>query len=171
MDGLIFENKDLNVQDSVKPEKASQQEAIDFSNQLIALFDDICEDEDDLDVKTLKSVYREAAHNCKAENCPDIHTWALARVNMFVRMKCDKEITSNIAPVEFSESNKITELELECPLFYQDLSCIDATENWLPMKEDFELAEQYSNKYELEFTFSSVDDLYIDEYQPLELEL
>ena len=173
MDGLIFENHILNENSSGKPEKVAQQDAIDFSNQLIALFDDICDDEEALDTKTLKSVYREAGNNCKTENCPDIHIWALARVNMFVRMKCEKQISLNAQPVSPSTPiNKITELELESPLFYQELDyCIDATQNWQPSKQDFELAEQYTNKYDLKFSFESVDALYIEEYEPLELEL
>ena len=53
----------------------------------------------------------------------------------------------------------------------QELEDLDMTKNWHPSKEDFELAESLSAKFDLKFSFASLNELYIEEYKPLELEL
>ena len=172
MDSLVFENPDLNSDGSCQPEEiVGQQEAIDFSSTLIGVFEDLCEDESGLSVEELKAVYREAGENCRISSCPDMNLWAMARVNMFVRMKSQKEIKQNIMPSLSPSTGRITELELESPRAHNDLGAINATEDWEPSKEDFELAKSYIGKYDLQFNFSSIDELYIDEYKPLELEI
>ena len=172
MDSLVFENPDLNSDDSCRPKEiVGQQEAIDFSSTLVGVFEDLCEDENGLFVEELKAVYREAGENCRISDCPDMNLWAIARVNMFVRMKSQQEIRQNIMPNPSPSTGRITELELESTLPYKELGVINATEDWQPSKEDFELAKSYIEKYDLQFNFSSMDELYIDEYKPLELEI
>jgi len=173
MDCLIFENSGLN-DNHESPEadgRARQQEAIDFSNLLIGLFEDVCEDVEEVSIEDLKKVYVKAAHNCETDKCSNINLWALARIILFIRMKSQKEIKQTSESSLKQPISKITEIQLESPFFYEDLQSIDITAKWEPSPEDFSLAEQFINKYDLKFTFSSVDDLYIEEYKPLELEL
>jgi hypothetical protein len=171
MDGLVFENPDLNNEACDDQQKVSQQDAIDFSNFLVGFFEDICDEEQGISISDLKKVYRQAGVDCERDKCSDINLWAIAKVNMYVRMKSKKEIKQNIKKTKASSTNKITALELESPLFYENLQSVNIAETWVPSKEDFQLADQYIKKYDLKFTFSSVNDLYIEEYKPLELEL
>ena len=67
MDSLVFENPELNNDSkSEQDQKVEQQDAIDFSNILIALFEDIATDLSDVSVEDLKSVYRrsESSFSC-----------------------------------------------------------------------------------------------------------
>ena len=171
MDGLLFENPDLNNEACDDQQKVDQQDAIDFSNLLIGFFEDICEEEQGISISDLKKVYRQAGIDCEIDKCSSINLWAIARVNMYVRMKSRKEIKQNIKASDALSENKITELELESPLFYENLQLVNVAETWEPSKEDFQLADQYIKKYDLKFDFSSVKDLYIEEYEPLGLEL
>ena len=93
---------------------------------------------------------------------------------MYIRQKTEgtiAEFISELTPVELKE---IEGLEFEESLSSQKnkkLEYVDATQDWTPSKEDFALAEQYTLKYDLNFTFSSLDELYIDEYKPIGFEL
>jgi len=171
MDGLVFENPNLNDKTCDGQQKVCQQGAIDFSNLLVGLFENICEEERGISIPDLKKVYRQAGVDCERDRCPDINLWAIARVNMYVRMKSRNEIKQSIKTSKASSGVKITELELESPFFYESLQSVNIAETWEPSEEDFQLADQYIKKYDLKFIFSSIDDLYIEEYKPLELEL
>ena len=175
MDSLIFENPNLNNDSpSEQDQQAEQQDAIDFSNIIIALLEDISGDLGELDLEDLKAVYREAQKTYSEDEDFDVNLWAIAKVNMFVRLKTDGMTKQNDnTPIESPAAllNEITELELETSFSQARLEHIDATQDWSPSKEDFDLAGQYVQKYDLKFTFSSLSDLYIDKYKPLGLEL
>ena len=175
MDSLIFENPELN-NDSLSQltPQAEQQDAIDFSNMIVALLQDISDDIEEVDLEDLKTVYREAEETYPKESSFDINLWAIGRVNMFVRLKTEG-LTGRDEPETQSSGafllTEMTELELEAPSLREELEYIDATQHWSPSDEDFDLAGQYVQKYDLKFTFSSLSDLYIEQYKPLELEI
>jgi len=176
MDGLIFENSDLNSKaPEEKSSQADQQDAIAFSDTLIAVFEDLAEETEDITVEDLKSVYRESESSYDNDKDYNLNIWGLAKVNMFVRQKIDGSIAELICNLDKVEVKSIKALELEesfdVSLLKQELEDLDMTKNWQPSKEDFELAESLSAKYDLKFSFSSLDELYIEEYKPLELEL
>jgi hypothetical protein len=177
MDSLIFENPNLNNDSSSEQgeqadQQADQQDAIDFSNMIIGLLEDISSDLEGLDLEDLKEVYREAQKTYPNDKNFDVNLWAIGRVNMFVRFKTEG-LTEQGSPMGSSEAllNEMTELELETSFSQSKLEYIDATQDWAPSKEDLDLATQYVQKYDLKFTFCNLNELYIEEYKPLELEL
>jgi hypothetical protein len=175
MDSLVFENPELNNDSKgEQDQKVEQQDAIDFSNILIALFEDIATDLSDVSVEDLKSVYRRSESSFSKEAEYDVNIWGLARINMFIRQKTEGSIAEFISELDTVKVKQIQSLEFEDPFSSrntEDFDHIDATQDWTPSKADFELAEQYVKKYDLKFIFSSLDELYIEEYKPLELEL
>ena len=175
MDSLIFENPDLNNDSSSEQDsEVTQQDAIDFSNIIIALLEDISDDLEEVDLEDLKAVYRQAQGTYPKTSDFNVNAWAIARVNMFVRLKSEGLAIQQDPSVSSPAAlllKEITELELESPRPLEKLEYIDATRDWSPSNEDFGLADQYIQKYDLKFTFSSLNDLYIEEYKPLELEL
>ena len=61
MDSLEFENPELNNNSSSQQDQeVEQQNAIDFSNMLIGLFEDASEDFEDISIEDLKTVYRQS---------------------------------------------------------------------------------------------------------------
>jgi len=175
MDSLEFENPELNNNsNSQQDQEVEQQNAIDFSNMLMGLFEDASEDFKDISIEDLKTVYRQSELSYGKNDNYDLNIWGLARVNMYIRQKTEgtiAEFISELTPVELKE---IEGLEFEESLSSQKnkkLEYVDATQDWTPSKEDFALAEQYTLKYDLNFTFSSLDELYIDEYKPIGFEL
>ena len=78
---------------------------------------------------------------------------------MFLRIKSDKKIT--FGTVE-KQKNEITKLELEDDQEYVIYGEIDTTKDWIPLEEDFEASKKDVEKYELNFAFSSIDELYIE---------
>jgi hypothetical protein len=174
MDGLIFENSDLNSKaPEEKSSQADQQDAIAFSDTLIAVFEDLAEETEDITVEDLKSVYRESESSYDNDKDYNLNIWGLAKVNMFVRQKIDGSIAELICNLDKVEVRSIKALEesFNVSSLKEELEDLDMTKNWQPSKEDFELAESLSAKYDLKFSFSSLDELYIEEYKPLELEL
>ena len=172
MDGLTFDDPSLNdgeLKEEQSPRDA-QQRAIDFSNVLIGLFADISEEEE-ISSDELRRVYLAAGANAPTDR-DSVNLWALARVNMFVRMKSQQEVKiGSQQKQELENLKKITGLELEINEKQQYIEEeIDATENWIPSDEDFNLAESYIQKYNLDFSFSNIDDLYIEKYEPLKLD-
>ena len=174
MDSLVFENPELNNnRSSEQSPEAEQQDAIDFSNMIVALLEDLSEDIKEIDLEDLKSVYRQSEDTYPKESNFDLNAWAIAKVNMFIRLKTEglkrqADLKSSSAGQLLEE---ITELQLESPSTQETLEYLDATQSWSPSNEDFDLANQYIKKYDLNFTFSSLDDLYIEEYKPIEFEL
>ena len=177
MDSLQFESFEMNENtESVQAssvdyctDEEQQSLAIDFSSNIVlALKDKIkshnAESKSKINLLQLKRIYREACES----NEEDKNLYALARINMFIRMKRDKKIS--FANKQSEEKKELTGLILETPGVCRVDKYIDLTESWLPLNEDFEQAKADVEKYNLNYKFKSIDDLYLDEYQPIELD-
>ena len=175
MDSLEFENPELNKgSKSEQDQGVEQQNAIDYSNMLIGLFEDLSDDLEDISVDDLKAVYRQSELSYRKNERYNLNVWGLSRINMFIRQKTEGSIAEFISELDPIELKEIQSLELEESLSskkIEKLQYVDATRDWTPSKEDFELAKQYVLKYDLNFTFSSLNELYIDEYKPIGFEL
>tara|TARA_Y100000310_G_C20436373_1_gene693921 strand:- start:117 stop:653 length:537 start_codon:yes stop_codon:yes gene_type:complete len=167
MDSLQFENFELE-EDGVLSQETSEgpDPFVGYSIKLIDVLDGKVSaynqkhPSDKVFLSQLKQIYVDTASSCPENWLSKINTWALARVNMFLRIKSSKKIA--IGKLE-KDKTKITKLELE----NSQASCvlnkeIDATEHWFPLKEDFDLSEKDVDQHDLNFTFSNVDELYME---------
>jgi len=177
MDSLQFESFEMNedtesIQDSSVDCCKNDEEqslAIDFSNNVVLALEEKVNTHNDeyeskINTAQLKKVYREACKNEKENK----NLYALARINMFIRMKRDNKIS--FANKRKEPKKELSGLSFEKPGVTRVDKYIDLTKAWLPLDEDFLLAEADIKKYNLHYKFNSIDDLYLDEYKRIELD-
>jgi hypothetical protein len=108
-------------------------------------------------------VYKYAAKTFPQEALGEIgiNKWSLARVNMYLRMKC-----GNIIQNESNSNKPQTKIEMSSLIFEGSISkridtFLDATQDWLPNEEDFSLAQEDVLKYDLNYDFENLDEIYL----------
>lgn len=131
--------------------------AIDFSKKVVeALKNKVKEHNSKYSKKVslsqLKKVYRRGAGAFSSSHRPGKTRgqWAMARVNMFLRMVSGKPVKDAYrkadSDIAKAKHETIIEAELE------------------PSDEDFEIADFDINQYQLnDFDFASIDELYLDD--------
>jgi nitrogen fixation protein FixH len=174
MDKLEFDNFESNASDYEGNQEVNndvrineEQQAIEFSSSVIAaLAQKAKEHNDSCDSKVklsqLKKVYRRGANTTEDKG---LH--AMARVNMFLRMKQDGKITYQEPKAEVQA--EIQELVFENKARIKVNTFVDITEDWLPTKIDFVQASEDIKKYELNYNFKDINELYLDDYEKLDI--
>ena len=135
-------------------EVSSQEEAIAFS---LKIFDALSsktethnlENENKVTVTELREVY---ARGAEIDGCNDKGLEALARVNMFLRIKS-------------GDSEYLLKDEFET-----DSEDLDLTLGWLPSEKDYCKAREEITQSGLEYNFSNIEELYVDNYKQIEWE-
>jgi len=159
LDKLEFED----ISDEPKDDTSSQEEAVSFSVKIIKTLDAKMRDHNkESSNKTrlndLKEVYSRGAKNCHKlhehhgvmdpeRSCGH---WALARVNMFLRMKKGEKM-SGFPSLANSQS-------------------LDISDYWFPSEEDFDKASKEIEEFDLIYNFLSVEELYLENYRSVDLE-
>jgi hypothetical protein len=153
--GLEFEDIEL-----PKEEQGSGQDpAVNFSVKLIEALEtkakehnSDCLDGQRVSLTDLKRVYS-GAGDCRHAKMAgvDCGMWAIARVNMFLRQKLGGKMI-------VSEGST------------QNYNLIDISEMWLPSDEDYMKANEEIEKYDLNYDLKSMDELYIEPYERLDIE-
>lgn len=131
--------------------------AIDFSKKVIeALKNKVKEHNSKYSKKVtlgqLKKVYRRGAGAFSSSHRPGKTRgqWAMARVNMFLRMVSGKPVKDAYRKADSDIARAKTEIIIEAGLE--------------PSDEDFEMADVDIKNYNLnDFDFASVDELYLDD--------
>ena len=145
--------------DEPKVDEASlQKEAVAFSVKIVEALSSKAEAhnnnyENKVNLKDLKEVYIRGAVDRSDSKDPKDSSghWALARVNMFLRVKQGDQISLNDD-------------------FETDSEAIDISEGWIPSKEDYDKAEEEIAKFDLNHDFLTADDLYLESYKRVEWE-
>ena len=107
--------------------------------------------ENKVSLKELKEVFRNGASCAQAEELEiPCGVLALARVNMFLRLKSGEIM-------EVSRSHK-------------EGASVDISDCWYPNEQDFVEASESVEKYDLNYNFRDINNLYLDEYTEIELE-
>ena len=151
------------TEESPKNASASEAEIIAFSVNLVSCLQEKAKlfnekNKSNLNIKELKEVY-ERGTSSETEN---LNLHGLARVNMFLRQKgfnknSDSEkSSSSVDYLVFEETEASLDLEF------------DISEDWRPSKEDYESARADEKKFDLNLKISSFEQLYIEEYKPLD---
>lgn len=106
----------------------------------------------------LRSVYRNGAGSFARathwqEQFPEktCGEWAMSRVNMFLRMKGGDKRKAQVETINF---NKF----------------IDISESWCPIQEDFDQAKEDIKKYNLNYHFKDIEELYLEDYEKIDLD-
>ena len=156
-----------------KEAKKDEQEGnIAFSSKLVAYFTEQAkafkkEHKTSLTLDSIKKAYCHGARLGKANKVKDLNLYALARVNMFLRLKSGD---SKMIQKESSSSDpkKPIELELEASKQYKRVSAfIDISEGWIPNEDDFQKAQKEIDKNDLKHEYENISDLYL-EYEPID---
>jgi hypothetical protein len=97
----------------------------------------------------LKKVYRRGAGAFSSSHRPGKTRgqWAMARVNMFLKMMAGKPVKDAYRKAD-SDVAKASE--------------IDISDNWLPNDDDFLQAEADIKEFNLDYDFENVEDLYLE---------
>lgn len=118
----------------------------------------------------LKKVYRSGA-NAFSQDCqPEMArgNWAMARVNMFLRMKGDSEAEESYKKADQdSISINFSDLKFEEEIEVANSSIFDLTDQLNPSSEDVSQSNIDVDLYKLDYDFQNIDELYLDDYQPL----
>jgi len=175
MDKLEFENFEVNAVDQLNDDQAdvndNDEQAIKFSSSVIAALDQKTEEHNSnfkskVTTPQLKKVYRRGAES-KHEGVSK-GLCAMARVNMFLRMKQEGKVVYSEPEVDEVQS-ELKELVFENKAKVKVSSFIDITEDWIPIEDDFIKASQDIEVHSLDYDFKNINDLYLDDYKNLNI--
>jgi len=140
-EGLEFFTENNNSADS-------SQGCVAFSKKLLGLFKSKAKESNNKKITSqqISNVFCSAVENFEGreDQSKSMNQWCLARVNGFLRILSEKS-------VKFTSKNSSSK------------AGIDATSNWQPSEEDFVSAQKDIESNDLQYGFSSVDELYIKE--------
>ena len=160
LNNLEFENLKVSrgenheVKDS-KNNSNEDQVLIDYSSNVLEALQDLTEShnkecDNKVSLKELKEVFRNGANCAQAKEAEiECGVLALARVNMFLRLK----------------SGEIMEAS-----YVSDATSLDISDLWYPNEQDFITAKELTEQHNLNYEFKDVGDLYLEEYTELKLE-
>lgn len=120
----------------------------------------------------LKKVYRRGAGAFSQSHRPGQNrgSWAMARVNMFLKMKRGGKVKDSYRKADqdlASVRTEITELQLEDSEPITVDQFFDLTEDIEIDDESFAEAAIDIEFYKLDYDFQDINELYLDDYQPL----
>ena len=122
----------------------------------------------------LKKVYRRGAGAFSQSHRPGMSRggWAMARVNMFLKMKRGGKVKDSYRKADQDVASiKFDELKFEDQnIEVNNTNIFDLTDDMIPSDEDFAQAAIDIDLYKLDYDFQNVDELYLDDYQPLGFE-
>lgn len=148
-------------------DKKEEEAVIEFSARLAESFKGKVKEHNNsypnkVSLAQVIKVYRHGAATFGTNNEPDlnINEWSMARVNMFLRMKQGKVVSSKSQAKAAKET--MSALVFETPSSIKRVnSFLDLTKNWTPAEEDFELARGDVQKNQLNYNFKSTEEIYL----------
>ena len=152
---------------SLQNEKNLEEQRIAFSAKLISFLEEEKRsfnkrNKSNLKIEQLKDIYKRGALSGGQDSNLD----GLARVNMFLRMKEQKMM--GVISAKLTKKEKLSGLVLESEDLQNSSKPLDISEAWAPQDEDIDCAKTNIEKYELDFNFVDVDELYLEPYKPIQ---
>jgi hypothetical protein len=161
-------------ENSQKESSASDVENLDeqrisFSADLISFLEEKKKgfnkkNKSSIKIEQLKQIYLRGASSTDK----DLNLHGLARVNMFFRMREQKIM--GVDPAKSDNKAKLSGLILESEADTKLNSFIDISESWMPQEEDIKEAKANIEKYNLDFNFKNIEELYLEPYKPIQLD-
>ena len=118
----------------------------------------------------LKKIYLKEVDSSLQDN--DKNVFALARVIMFLRFKSGEKVFANKIKKVDPERQEIKALIFEetTGKKHRNINMfLDISNDWSPSEEDFSKAEQYAIANNLNFKVKRAEDLYLNEYKPVNI--
>ena len=149
---LMLEEKRLQNEEEQPDARSEQDSYVSYSVKIVDSLETVKkkyneENNSKVQIRQLKAVWKAAGKNYDPSSKIEINTWCFARVYMYLDM------------VKGSKSYKNVEKET----FTNSYDGLDLTESFVPTQECFELAAASVEKYNLNFDFKNVDNLYLIE--------
>ena len=155
--------------ENVEQDNSSKEEdnAVHFSLRLVAALEDKFKNHNKENpsnrstLQQLKKVYIQGAKQFEAAKDPmgSLNLWGLARVNMYLAYKSGRKISIES---EQPTSGKMDGLDFELQEKTSISNFLDLTEEWFPTEQDYKMAEEDVSKYNLNYSFSSLDEIYLE---------
>jgi len=142
--GLNAVNKDK--------QDVDEKSMIEFSAKLVDLFKNMAEERGDVTYKKLKEVYIEAANVYREDYSQKKNNWCIAKIFLYLDIKTGRKIQTDDSYANIDFEDKIN-ISLE----------------WAPSEENLESAASIIKEKELDYDFESIDNLYLEDYKPLNL--
>lgn len=100
--------------------------------------------------KKIKEVYIEAANLYERDYPCSRNNWCIAKVFLFLDIKSGNKIQLNdgYANIDFE-------------------NCINVSPDFFPSENNFKTAASIIEEKELDYTFESIDNLYLEDYMPM----
>jgi hypothetical protein len=135
-----------------------EKSMIEFSAKLVDLFKSMAEEHsesnpnDKVTYKKLKEVYIEAANVYQKSYPSEKNNWCIAKIFLYLDIKMGQKIQINdsYANIDFEDH-------------------INVSLEWAPSEENLESADSIIKEKELGYDFASIDNLYLEDYKPLNL--
>ena len=148
-----------------------ESEAIEFSSKVIDFLKGKTEkhnleNERLITLNQLKQVFKRGAKEGESSNKT---MWALARVNMFLKMMRGDGIKSTKVQ-EVSAKASLDGLIMEDCVGSEDPSQLDISNNFYPDEEDILEAEHERSHYFNDYDFRDVDDVYLETEEEIRAE-
>ena len=170
MDKLYLENDSEKI-----AEKGSVDPFIESSLRIINALDQLSSEHNKsnsskVTKQQLKKIYQKEIDTSPQDS--DKNVFALARVIMFLRFKSGEKVFANK-----TEKTGPKEQEIKALIFeetngknHRNINMfLDISNDWLPSEEDFSKAEQYATANDLNFKVEKAENLYLNEYKPINL--
>ena len=152
-------------------EIGEQQKIIDFSKRVLFALDGKVQTHIEnhtsncTSLSQLKRVFYSGAEKHPKEYDEPVNVYAMARVNMFLRTKATlnfKELIESGIERITKEEDSLEELSFASEEEIQAYTFVDISEDWIPNDEDFSLAKKDVKENDLNYSFSNINELYID---------
>jgi len=148
---------------------AKLDESIAFSVKVMETLAVKCEEHNKdrgnapVNLQELKRAYRMGA-SCSPFEDQSLGELAMARVNLLLRIKSRefKDIISEQLKEEKELSGLIFDYGEDSVLNDREL---DMFASWSPQEKDFDKAKKDIEKYDLNYDYKNIDELYLDEYE------
>lgn len=155
--GIKYDTEPNSV--GVQKKEADEKSMIEFSAKLIDFFKNESKKYNKSNPskktssKKLKEAYIEAANFYQEDYPFNKNHWCIAKVFLYLDIKKGKKILIDDSYANIDFKNEIN-ISLE----------------WAPTEEHLRAAALVIKEKELEYDFKSIDDLYLENYKPLDLE-
>jgi hypothetical protein len=160
--------EDIQDESSSKDERILEEQRISFSAKLVSCLESKKKgynkkNKSNIKIEQLKDIYIRGARYSNQ----DLNLNGLARINMFLRMKEQKMM--GIVSAKIEKIEELSSLVLETENLQELQTFVDVSDSWAPREEDYTSAKEDIEKYDLNFDFKSVSELYLEPYIPIQL--
>lgn len=143
---------EIEFKKEIKQENKALDPHVEFSSKLITCLKNVAKNHNanyskKVNLYQLKEVFSHASEIYQSSNDVSKVLYSLARVEMFLRILSGDYLFPSFAAKEVIDAS------------------IDASNIWNPSEKDFSIARDNIKKFDLDFKFNSIEDLYLEDFK------